>query len=63
MPAFDDAEREDPADVNLDMEDDGLMAFSQALNSAGEFRTGEANDDDEMDGAIFFADADEAREL
>lgn len=42
--------------------EDALMEFSQALNYAGDHRGG-PEDDDEIDGAVFFGDADEAREL
>lgn len=52
----------DTVDQELDnSDDDGLMEFSQALNHAGDHGATEA--DDEMDGAIFFGDADEAREF
>jgi hypothetical protein len=44
-------------------DDDGLMEFSQVLNYAGEHRAGLVDEDDEMDGAVFFGDADEAREF
>jgi hypothetical protein len=54
VPLFE-AEDEDEAEANL-------MEFSQVLNSRGDFQPG-ADDDDEMDGAVFFGDADEAREL
>lgn len=46
-----------------DSDDDGLMEFSQILNSAGEHRAGLVDEDDEMDGAVFFGDADEAKEF
>jgi hypothetical protein len=47
-----------------DDDDSGMMEFSQVLNAAGDFRIGGAMDnDDEMDGAVFFGDADEGREL
>lgn len=52
VPLFDDEPH------NSDGSDSELIQFSQALNSAGEFRAG-AEDDDEMDGAVFFGDADE----
>ena len=42
--------------------DDDLVEFSQALNSGGNFLPGLENDD-EMDGAAFFGDADETREF
>lgn len=43
--------------------DGGMMELSQVLTAGGDFRAGAAEDDDEMDGAVFFGDADEAREL
>lgn len=43
-------------------EEDGLLNFSQSLNYAVDVRGG-LEDDDEMDGAVFFGDADEAREF
>lgn len=51
-----------------DSDDDGygsddLMIFSQALNSAGGMHVAAADDDDEMDGAVLFGDADEVREF
>lgn len=45
-----------------DIDDDALMKFSQVLNYAGD-QQGGLEDDDEIDGAVFFGDADEAREL
>jgi hypothetical protein len=41
----------------------GLIAFSQAMAPASDFVVHEVDDDDEMDGAEFFGDADEARGL
>ncbi|KAG0709739.1 hypothetical protein DFH29DRAFT_12708 [Suillus ampliporus] len=60
VPLFD-----DPA---LQSDDDGygsddLMIFSQALNAAGGMHVAAADDDDEMDGAVLFGDADEVREF
>ncbi|KIM90906.1 hypothetical protein PILCRDRAFT_1146 [Piloderma croceum F 1598] len=53
----------DPADREKDdIGGESLMEFSQALNYAGEQRGG-LEDDDEMDGAVFFGDADETREF
>lgn len=53
----------DPPDQGMDdINEDSLMAFSQALNYAGDYRGG-VEDDDEMDGAVFLGDADEAREF
>ncbi|KAI0832350.1 hypothetical protein BC628DRAFT_1308870 [Trametes gibbosa] len=47
-----------------DDEDNGEMVlFSQLLRSVGEYPPGIADDDDEIDGAVFFGDADETREL
>ena len=40
-----------------------MMQFSQVLNSTSGFARGAMEDDDEFDGAVLFADADEAREL
>lgn len=61
VPAFD-----DPDQDNEDEDEDGggeLMQFSQALRTANAYRTGEGDDDDELDGGVLFGDADEAREL
>ncbi|KAF8138427.1 hypothetical protein EV363DRAFT_1393879 [Boletus edulis] len=44
-------------------DDDDLMNFSQALNAAGYMHAIAADDDDDMDGAVLFGDADEVREL
>ncbi|TFK55979.1 hypothetical protein OE88DRAFT_1652529 [Heliocybe sulcata] len=43
-------------------DESGMMAFSQVLNSAGDLRGMEADDDD-IDGSVLFGDADETREL
>jgi hypothetical protein len=58
VPLFD-APRQD----NEEDEDDNaeLMQFTQALNTGGAY--GEVDDDDELDGAVLFGDADEVREL
>jgi hypothetical protein len=53
VPAFD-------ADSTEDDENAELMQFSQTLNTGGMHRQ---IDDDDFEGAVFFADADEAREL
>ncbi|KAG1755592.1 hypothetical protein EDB19DRAFT_1625886 [Suillus lakei] len=42
---------------------DDLMIFSQALNATGGMHVAAADDDDEMDGAVLFGDADEVREF
>ena len=47
--------------MDEDSDEDDLMTFSQSLNYAGGHGVVEA--DDEIDGAIFFGDADEAREF
>lgn len=47
--------------MDEDSDEDGLMSFSQSLNYAGDH--GAVEVDDEIDGAIFFGDADEAREF
>lgn len=55
-------------DAALESDDDGygsddLMVFSQALNAAGGMHVATVDDDDEMDGAVLFGDADEVREF
>ncbi|OCH92933.1 hypothetical protein OBBRIDRAFT_811427 [Obba rivulosa] len=54
---------EEPPDDESDGEDGGMMQFSQILRSVGEHQEGTVEDDDEIDGAVFFGDADEMREL
>ncbi|THH32892.1 hypothetical protein EUX98_g1263 [Antrodiella citrinella] len=44
-------------------EDGGMYEFSQILRSVGGYPAGAAEDDDEMDGAALFGDADDVREL
>lgn len=58
---WDDIEVMEDSDDNS--EEGGMMAFSQALNLAGDNRPGAAEDEDEMEGAVLFGDADEARQL
>jgi hypothetical protein len=41
----------------------GMMEFSQVLHNIGDSRAGAINDDDDMDGSVFFGDADEFKEL
>jgi hypothetical protein len=43
--------------------DGGMLAFSQILKSVGDYATGAAEDDDEIEGAVFLGDADEARDM
>ncbi|KAG2156157.1 hypothetical protein DEU56DRAFT_222716 [Suillus clintonianus] len=52
-----------PDDDNDGYGSDDLMIFSQALNAAGGMHVAAADDDDEMDGAVLFGDADEVREF
>lgn len=40
-----------------------MMMFSQALRNTGDNRPSAADDDEDMDAAVFFGDADEIREL
>ncbi|KXN86425.1 hypothetical protein AN958_10287 [Leucoagaricus sp. SymC.cos] len=58
---WDDLEITDDSDNDSEMR--GMMAFSQALNMAGDSRPGAVEDDDEMEGVVLFGDADEARQL
>ena len=51
----DDGDEEDPFN--------NMMVFSQALRNAGDNRPSAADDDEDMDAAVFFGDADEIREL
>lgn len=41
----------------------GMMEFSQVLNSGDGYRAGAIDDDEDMEGAVFFGDADEVKEL
>jgi len=50
-------------DGDNDSDDGGMMDFSQLLRSVGQHQAGIVDDDDEIDGAVFFGDADENREL
>jgi len=59
VPLFHDAM---PRTEDNDYNDD-LMNFSQTLNAVGHMHALAADDDDDMDGAILFGDADEVREL
>ncbi|KAF9076751.1 hypothetical protein BDP27DRAFT_1312521 [Rhodocollybia butyracea] len=60
VPLYDD-------DRNLGWDEDvdygGMIEFSQVLNAAGDARAGALDDEDDMEGAVFFGDADEVREL
>ncbi|KAK0498639.1 hypothetical protein EDD18DRAFT_95533 [Armillaria luteobubalina] len=51
--------------VHGDEDDDGwgMMEFSQVLNAVGDSRAGAIDEDEDMDGAVFFGDADEVKEL
>ncbi|KAG7096841.1 hypothetical protein E1B28_004250 [Marasmius oreades] len=54
-----------PGIVEDEDEDDygGMMQFSQVLNSTGDHRAGAIDEDEDMEGAVLFGDADEYREL
>ncbi len=58
---WDEVESVDESDTDSEM--GAMMAFSQALNMAGDNRPGAAEDEDEIEGAVLFGDADEARQL
>lgn len=60
VPLFPDAMSGTEDDVHSD---DDLMSFSQTLNAAGHMHAIAADDDDDIDGAVLFGDADEIREL
>ncbi|KZT12512.1 uncharacterized protein LAESUDRAFT_739908 [Laetiporus sulphureus 93-53] len=46
-----------------DSDDGSIMQFSQILRSVGRHQGGAIEDDDEIEGAVLFGDADETREL
>lgn len=50
-------------DGREDTDNGGMMAFSQAMSAFTHLPAGAVEDDDDMDGAVFFGDADEVREL
>lgn len=50
-------------DEDDDTDGGGMMVFSQILKSVGDYATGAAEDDDEIEGTVFLGDADEARGL
>ncbi|KIY49322.1 hypothetical protein FISHEDRAFT_72657 [Fistulina hepatica ATCC 64428] len=58
VPLFYDAMDEDDAEDN-----GGMMELSQVLFSIGDYRATEAEDNEDIDGAVFFGDADEVRGL
>lgn len=58
VPLFDEYPPDDE-----DSDNGGMMAFSQVMNGYNHLPAGAADDDDDMDGAVFFGDADEVREL
>ena len=64
VPLFNDPSPEEGYDSDLDADDDnsGLLRFSQTLSATAETNR-MVEDDDEFEGAVFFADADQAREL
>ncbi|KAJ7047256.1 hypothetical protein C8F04DRAFT_1021788 [Mycena alexandri] len=59
VPLFD----EDIDDGQDSDDNGGMIAFSQVMNSYNHLPAGAADDDDDIDGAVFFGDADEVREL
>lgn len=52
---------EDAPGADEDDTEGGMLVFSQILKSVGDYATGAAEDDDEIEGAVFLGDADEAR--
>ena len=46
-----------------DDDNGGMMQFSQVLNNTGEYRAGAIDEDEDMEGAVLFGDADEYKEL
>ncbi|KAL1722438.1 hypothetical protein EV715DRAFT_270434 [Schizophyllum commune] len=70
VPLFGDSNQEplfllgdEDEDANVDEDGSGMMALSQALHAAGDLHGTAAEDDEDIDGSIFFGDADEVREL
>ncbi|KAJ7180211.1 hypothetical protein C8R43DRAFT_972216 [Mycena crocata] len=57
VPLFDDDQDD------YDADNGGMMAFSQAMNGYNHLPAGAVEDDDDMDGAVYFGDADRVREL
>ena len=53
----------DDIEEDEDSDDGGFMEFTQILRSVSQDHAGAAEEDDEIDGAVFFGDADEMREL
>ncbi|KAI9448160.1 hypothetical protein H4582DRAFT_66688 [Lactarius indigo] len=63
VPLFDDPQVDRGVEETEDLDDSAaIMQFSQLLNTTGRV-TGAVEEDDEFDGAVLFADADEAKEL
>lgn len=63
VPLFDDPQVDRDIEETEDLDDSAaIMQFSQLLNTTGRV-TGAIEEDDEFDGAVLFADADEAKEL
>lgn len=64
VPLFDDPPTIRDADSMEEWDDNAaLMQFSQMLNTTGRVGGGDAEEEDEFDGTVLFADADEAKEL
>lgn len=57
VPLFNDNQEDEESD------DGGFMEFTQILRSVSQNQAGAIEEDDEIDGAVFFGDADETREL
>ncbi|KAF7355414.1 hypothetical protein MSAN_01458100 [Mycena sanguinolenta] len=60
VPLFDEEQEDDDGEQS---DNGGMMAFSQAMNNYSHLPAGAADDDDDLEGAVFFGDADEVREL
>jgi hypothetical protein len=59
VPAFD-----APPEERDDTDEGDMMQFSQVLRTSNSYRAGaDAEEDDDLDGAVFFGDADEHKEL
>ena len=57
VPLFNESQEDEDSD------DGGFMEFTQILRSVSQNHAGAAEEDDEIDGAVLFGDADETREL
>lgn len=57
VPLFNESQEDEDSD------EDGFMEFTQILRSVSQNHAGAVEEDDEIDGAVLFGDADETREL